>query len=84
MLDEMAVRRMLSITLQRPFMWAATREAYVARLSTLLDVLGHDGRQLYRALPHDGPVLLDPGTPLDAEWAKILAEHTHQILEGAS
>lgn len=75
---------MLRITLQRPLMWAATCEAYVARLSTLLDVLGYDGRELYLAMPHNGPVLLNPGLPLDAEWARILAERTHLILEGAS
>lgn len=82
-LDETQVRDMLSVTLLRPLMWAATREGYAARLSTLLDVLGYHGSAIYDVLPHAGSALLDPGVPLDDEWAGILAKRVQLILDVA-
>ena len=79
-LDETAVRDMLNATFQRPLMWAATREAFVARLAVLLDVLGYEGKALYRSLPRSGNAMLDPAAPLDDAWADILTKHARLIL----
>jgi len=68
--------------LERPLMWAATREAYVAKLSTLLDVLGFDGREVYRIMMVPGsPAVQEPGARLDKEWAALAGERAKAIFE---
>lgn len=71
---------LLHETLARPEMWACTCEALVARCSALLDVLGCDGRDLYQVLPREGPVVLNPGAPLDAKTIGAVMERVGRLL----
>jgi hypothetical protein len=81
-LDEFIQKRLEGMA-QRPRMWAASREAFVAQITVLLDVSGHpdDGQWLHRQ------IFSVPGScaavglfeHVEDEWARNVVEMARQI-----
>ena len=65
-----------------PLMWAGTREALVAQLSMLLDMLGLDGKRLHAVHPRMGNIPIGLGDRLDEAFAETVVVAALKIKNG--
>lgn len=75
-----AALRDLRLTLRRPLMWAHTREAFVSRLATLLDLAGAPGTALYDVFRGPNGQVVGTSEVLDKDWVEIVRKRVIEIL----